>query len=232
AGELVGINTAILSRSGGSMGIGFAIPTNMATPIVDQLRDSGKVSRGWLGVRIQDLDADLRAALALGDTDGVLVSDVEKGGPADRGGLRSGDVVTHIGTDAIGSTGQLRNLIAAAGPEAKVELTVVREKKTIKLNIDLGALPDDGEILPPNKGGDSGAPDVDGLSLQTLDDNLRARLGVEKDVKGVVITRILPDSKAAQAKLRPGDIILQINQKPVATSEEAQKRYKAETGPK
>jgi len=232
AGELVGINTAILSRSGGSMGIGFAIPSNMATPIIDQLRDTGRVHRGWLGVRIQDLDADLRAALGLGDTDGVLVSDVEKGGPADRGGLRSGDVVTHIGTDAVGSTGQLRNLVAAAGPEAKVELTVRREKKTIKLNIDLGALPDDGEILPPNKGGDSGAPDVDGLSLQTLDDNLRARLGVEKDVKGVVITRILPDSKAAQAKLRPGDIILQINQKPVATSEEAQKRYKAETGPK
>jgi serine protease Do len=232
AGELVGINTAILSRSGGSMGIGFAIPSNMATPIVDQLRDTGKVNRGWLGVRIQDLDADLRAALGLGDTDGVLVSDVEKGGPGDRGGLRSGDVVTHIGTDAVGSTGQLRNLIAAAGPDSRVELTVRREKKTIKLNVDLGALPEDGEVLPPSKGGENGAPDVDGLSLQTLDDNLRTRLGVEKDVKGAVITRVAPDSKAAQAKLRPGDIILQINQKPVTTSEEAQKRYRAEAGPK
>lgn len=232
AGELVGINTAILSRSGGSMGIGFAIPTNMAGPIVSQLKEHGAVSRGWLGVRIQDLDGDLKAALGMGDADGVLIADVEDGSPADKGGIRSGDVVTHINGDAVGSTGQLRNLIAAAGAEAKVVLTVRRAKKTLKLDVDLGALP--GEATGPNSGNDGGGggADVEGLSFRTLDADLRARLNVPADVNGVVITRVAPNSKAARAKLRPGDIILQIDRKSVETSEEAQKRYKATSGPK
>ncbi len=231
AGELVGINTAILSRSGGSMGIGFAIPTNMAAPIVSQLKEHGTVSRGWLGVRIQDLDGDLKAALEMGNADGVLIADVEDGSPADKGGVRSGDVITHINGDPVGSTGQLRNLIAAAGADAKVVLTVRRAKKTLKLNVDLGALP--GEDAGPGSGksGDEGS-EVEGLSLKTLDDDLRARLKVPADVDGVVITRVAPGSKAARAKLRPGDIILQIDRQAVETTEEAQKRYQAGGGPK
>jgi serine protease Do len=232
SGELVGINTAILSRSGGSMGIGFAIPTNMASPIVDQLKANGEVSRGWLGVRIQDLDGDLRTALSMGDDDGVLVSDVEPEGPAAAAGIKSGDVVTHVAGQAVRTTGQLRNLIAAAGADTTVELTVRRAKKTIKIKVGLGALPKDGDDADlPEAEGKAGAH-VEGLTLKTLDDDLRRRLRVPEDVKGAVITKIEPGSKAARAKLRPGDVILQINRKPVTTSQEAEKRYAATTGPK
>lgn len=231
SGELVGINTAILSRSGGSMGIGFAIPTNMAAPIVDQLKKTGKVSRGWLGVQIQDLDADLKAALEMGNADGVLISDVEDNSPADKGGLRSGDVVTHINGEAVGSTGQLRNLIAAAGADAKVVLTVRREKKTLKLNVDLGSLRDDGERSGSGTEGPGKGSEIEGLSLKNLDDDLRGQLKVPASIDGVVITRVAPNSKAARAKLRPGDIILRINKEPVANTESAKKLYIGSKGP-
>jgi serine protease Do len=231
AGELVGINTAILSRSGGSMGIGFAIPTNMASPIVEQLKKTGKVSRGWLGVQIQDLDTDLKAALEMGSADGVLISDVEENSPADKGGLQSGDVVTHINGEAVGSTGQLRNLIAAAGADAKVVLTVRREKKTLKLSVDLGALTDEGASPSAGAEGATKGSEIEGLSLKTLDDELRSQLKVPASVEGVVITRVAPNSKAARAKLRPGDIILRINKEPVADTASAKKLYGGSKGP-
>lgn len=231
AGELVGINTAILSRSGGSMGIGFAIPTSMAGPIVDQLKKNGKVSRGWLGVQIQDLDGDLKAALELGSTDGVLIADVEENSPAEKGGVRSGDVVTHINGEGIGSTGQLRNLIAAAGAEAKIVLTVRRGKKSLKLDVDLGALAEEGGgPISGNENAEKGS-DIEGLTLKTLDDDLRSQLKVDSSVEGVVIMRVAPDSKAARAKLRPGDIILQINKQPVSDTQEAKKLYSPRKGP-
>lgn len=231
AGELVGINTAILSRTGGSMGIGFAIPTSMAGPIVDQLKKTGKVSRGWLGVQIQDLDGDLKAALEMGTTDGVLIADVEENSPAEKGGVRSGDVITHINDERVGSTGQLRNLIAAAGAEAKVVLTVRREKKTLKLKVDLGALSDDSDELSAGTENTQKGSDVEGLTLKTLDDDLRGQLKVPSSVEGVVITRVAPNSKAARAKLRPGDIILQINRQPVADTQTAKKLYAAGKSP-
>lgn len=225
SGELVGINTAILSRSGGSMGIGFAIPTNMAGPIVDALRSDGTVTRGFLGVRIQDLDADLRSALGLGEQDGVLIADVESGGAADRGGLRSGDVVTHIGKEAIGTTGQFRNFIAAAGAKAKVKLAVVRDGKKQTLTVKLDALPSEGAapIAPGTKG--DGAPEVGGVTLGDLTPELRKRLGVPDGVNGAVITRVAPGSKAAEAKLMPGDVILMVDQKPVESAKDAEKRF-------
>jgi serine protease Do len=231
AGELVGINTAILSRSGGSMGIGFAIPTNMAGPIVAQLEKNGKVSRGWLGVQIQDLDADLKTALEMGGADGVLIADVEENSPAEKGGVRSGDVVTHINGERIGSTGQFRNLIGAAGAEAKVVLAVYRDKKSLKLDVDLGALSD--EDVGPSSGskGQEKGSDIEGLSLETLDDRLRTHLKVPGSLEGVVITRVAPDSRAARAKLRPGDIILQINKQPARDTKEAKKLFAASKGP-
>lgn len=231
AGELVGINTAILSRSGGSMGIGFAIPTNMAGPIVDQLKTNGKVSRGWLGVQIQDLDRDLKAALELGTTDGVLIADVEENSPAEKGGIRSGDVVTHINGERVGSAGQLRNFIAAAGAEAKVVVTVRRGKKTLKLDVDLGALSEESSGPISGTGSTEKSSDIEGLTLRTLDDDLRSQLKVEGSVEGVVIVRVAPNSKAARAKLRPGDIILQINKQPVSDTAEARKLYTPEKGP-
>lgn len=230
-GELVGINTAILSRTGGSMGIGFAIPTNMANPIVQALRSDGKVTRGYLAVRIQDLDNDLRAALSLSGSEGVLIADVDSGGPADKAGLRSGDVVTHVGKDPVSTTGQFRNFIASAGANSEVTLTAIRSGKSTRLKVILGALPRDGEEsanIPTNQKSGS---EVHGVTLVDLDDHLRRRLSVEEEVKGAVITRVVPGSKAARAKLAPGDIVLQVDQKSVTSAAEAQKLLAEAKGP-
>lgn len=230
-GELVGINTAILSRSGGSMGIGFAIPTNMAAPIVEALRADGMVSRGFLGVRIQDLDSDLRAALSLKNTEGVLIADVEPNGAADRSGVKSGDVVTQVGKDKVSTTGQFRNLIAAAGADAKVKLKLIRNGKPLTVDVELDALPNEGEeaVRGPTEGEESS--EIDGVTLTDLDDNLRKRLSVPPDLDGAVITRVAPGSKAAEAKLMPGDVVLQVDKKAVDSAAEAHKRFSTSKGP-
>lgn len=231
-GELVGINTAILSRSGGSMGIGFAIPTSMASPIIDALQTDGKVTRGWLGVRIQDLNADLREALSLGSQDGVLIADVQEGAPGAESGMKSGDVVTRVGTADVHSTGQFRNLIASARADSKVALTVIRDGKKIELKVKLGALPGEDAIRPGEGSKDSDAPVLDGLALKNLDDSLRQRLDLDKNVEGVVIVRVTPGSLAARAQLRPGDVLLEVNRTAVSSVEQAEKGYKAVKGPK
>ena len=231
-GELVGINTAILSRSGGSMGIGFAIPTSMASPIIDALQTDGKVTRGWLGVRIQDLNADLREALSLGAQDGVLIADVQEGGPGSESGMKSGDVVVKVGAIDVHSTGQFRNLIASTRAESKVALTVIREGKKIQLKVKLGALPGEDAITQGEGSKGADAAVLDGLALKNLDDSLRRRLDVDDDVKGVVIVRVTPGSLAARAKLRPGDVLLEVNRHPVTSVGEVEKEYKSVKGPK
>lgn len=240
-GELIGINTAILSRSGGYMGIGFAIPTNMALPIIEALRTDGKVTRGFLGVSIQDLDQDLVGAIGLpAGTDGILLSDVQAGGPAARAGLASGDVVTAVGGTPVASTGKFRNLIASSGAGKKVSLTVLKaapgkpgtSRKSVTVDVELGTLEEDsGKAEGPieEKAQD---PEVDGLSFRDLDPQLRRRLSVPDDVAGAVVVRIQPGSRAARAKLRPGDVILEVNQKPVLSGDEAKKAYAAAAGAK
>lgn len=231
-GELVGINTAILSRSGGSMGIGFAIPTNMASPIIDALQSDGKVTRGWLGVRIQDLNADLRGALSLGKQDGVLIADVQSDGPADAGGLKSGDVVTKVDKTKVHSTGQFRNLIASARAESEVKLTVIRDGKEKQLKVKLGALPGEDGLASGSKSGEEKGQVLDGLTLKELDDGLRARLEIDKETEGVVIVRVQPGSDAARAQLRPGDVILEVNRQSTASVKEVEKAYGTTKGAK
>jgi len=231
-GEVVGINTAILSRSGGNVGIGFAIPTNMAVPIIDALRTDGHVTRGWLGVTIQELTGDLRAAMKLGEADGVLISEAQADGPGGKAGLKSGDVVTAVDGKAVDSTGRFRNLIAASGAERVVRLTVLRGGKTLTVPVTLGKLPD-GDASPKLPGSGHGTlPEVDGLSLKDLDPELRQRLAVGDDVTGAVIVQVAPGSRAAQAQLRPGDLILSINQQAVTSAAAAKKLYGAAKGAK
>lgn len=215
-GELVGINTAILSRSGGNQGVGFAIPSSLARPTMESLLQDGKVVRGWLGVGIQDLDDDLADALGLSIKDGVLISDVAEGSPADKAGLQRGDVVVALDGAPMKSTSKLRNRVALAGPGKTVALDIVRKGKKKTLKVSLGELPGElagGSSSPSNAPGES---DFLGVSVSGIDAAARRRFGLEDDVKsGVVITGVQGQSRAARAGLRPGDVIEEVDRTPV-----------------
>ncbi len=220
AGELVGINSAILSRSGGNQGIGFAIPTDMARPIVESLLASGRVSRGRLGVGIQDLDAELASALGLPAPRGVLVVDVEPGAPAAAAGLRRGDVILSVNGQEVDSTGRLRNLIASAGANGTARLALLREGRRVESTVKLAELADEAERAPGSRTGPTEAKPLDGLTVEPLTDATRRRFSVPPGVKsGVVVTALARGSAAAEAGLRPGDVILEIDRKPVPTVE-------------
>lgn len=219
-GKLVGINTAILSRTGGYQGIGLAIPTSMAQPIMETLKQSGRVSRGFLGVGIQDIDHDLATALKLPTQNGVLLTDVRSGGPGSKGGLARGDVVVKVDGKAVTSTGQFRNLIASSGAKKRVGLEVMRDGKLQTLSVELGEVPEDPNDETAHAPSGSPQPTtggvLDGVTLQELSPGLRRSLGVGPDVQhGVVITALEPKSAAARAGLRPGDVVLELNKVPV-----------------
>jgi serine protease Do len=227
-GKLVGINTAILSRSGGYQGVGFAIPSNMASPILDSLKKFGKVTRGWLGVSIQDVDQELVAAMKLPVTRGILISDVRPGTPAAKAGLRRGDVVTKVDGRAIDSTGQFRNYVAGIGSGKKATFEIVREGQTVNVVAELGDMPADEGIASssaPQGGPQSGV--LDGLTLGEITPEARRAFGIPAEVqKGVVVTRLKPGSPAAEAGLRPGDVLLEVNRKPVNSVAEFEAAYK------
>jgi serine protease Do len=214
-GKLVGINTAILSRSGGYQGIGLAIPSSMAQPIMETLKQSGKVSRGFLGVGIQDVDRDLATALKLSGPNGVLLTEVRSGGPAARAGLARGDVVVKVDGKPVTSTGQFRNLIASSGAKKKVTLEIMRDGKAQSLGVELAEVPDDAnEVVGPSgaapQATSGGA--LDGVRLEELTPEHRRTLGLGPEVqRGVVITDLAQGSSAAKAGLRPGDVVLELN---------------------
>ena len=218
-GKLVGINTAILSRTGGYQGIGFAIPSSMVKPVLQSIVEHGKVVRGWLGVSIQSIDEDLKKALGLPSTEGVLISGVEPGGPADKAGLERGDVVVAFGGQPVKSMPLFRNRVAASPPGSTQRITVLRGGKSETFSVRLGTLPAaDSEAIA------SEAPSL-GLELGSLSGALRSELGIPKDIQqGVVITGVLPGSPAAAAGLRAGDVILEIDRQRVGSPAEAQQR--------
>jgi serine protease Do len=212
-GELVGINTAILSRSGGYQGVGFAIPAHLAEPTMHSLLRDGKVVRGWLGVAIQDLNEGLADAMGLKVKEGVLVSDVTPSSPASKAGLKRGDVIVAIDGKATTSTSRLRNRIAIAGPKTKVLLEILRDGKTQKLHITLGELTGNGDGAGPTAPVDS---ELLGVTVAVLDRAARQKFSIpEKLRSGVVVTKVDPASRAAQAGVRPGDVVVEVNQQAV-----------------
>jgi serine protease Do len=214
-GELVGINTAILSRSGGNVGIGFAIPTNMAQPIMKSLIDHGKVIRGWLGVGIQDIDQELASAMKLHDNHGVLISEVMQDSPGAKAGLKNGDVVLRVNGMTMDSTGAFRNAIAAAGTGTTVKLDLLRDGKPLTLDAKLGELPPDKAQAGPGSPQGGSASVLEGLTLNDLSPQLRRRLDLPASVKGVVVEEVDPDSAAANSGLRPGDVIVEVEHQAV-----------------
>src|SRR5688572_13469489 len=230
-GELVGINTAIISRSGGYQGIGFAIPSNMASQIAQALVKDGRVVRGWLGIGIQDVDPDLAGAMSLPTADGVLVSDVEPGSPADKGGLQRGDVILTVDGKKTNSSTQLRNLIAEAGANKKVDLAILRGGKPQTLPVLLGELKSD-KPEASREGDGGGRPEMlQGLQVEPITPQLRARLELPSTLKaGIVVTGVAPGSPAQRAGVAPGDVIVELNKQPIGSVQDFRDAYKKAVG--
>ncbi len=205
-GEVVGINTAIVAKG---QGIGFAIPINMAKELLPQLK-TGKVVRGWLGVIIQDITPELAESFGLKESRGVLISDVLENGPAQKAGLKRGDVVLEFQGQPVENAHELSRKVAATRPGTKVKILIVRDgsKKTIKLK--LGTMPDEEEAPAAAVEKTSW-----GMTVQNLNEELAARFGWEPSERGVIITDIEEGSPAAEAHLRRGDLIKEVNRKKI-----------------
>jgi serine protease Do len=224
-GEVIGINSAIISPSGGSIGIGFAVPASLAVPVLDDLRKFGKVRRGWLGIRIQSLDTDMAENIGLPDQKGALIAKVDPAGPGAKAGLKDGDVVLKFDGKDIGEMRRLPRFVASTPIGKKVEMTVWREGKRQTVNATVGEMPEDPaeqqvkgkpEQAKPQAGKDgvltvTGA----GLTVSSVTPQLRERFGIEDEAKGIVVTEVKPDSPAAEKGMRPGDLIIEADHKPI-----------------
>jgi serine protease Do len=226
-GEVVGINTAIYSPNGGSVGIGFAIPSNLAKNIVAQLKEHGSVERGWLGVRVQGITPDIAKSLGMNPEkpEGALVAEVTPGSPAAKAGLRQGDVIAAVDGKTVDQLHDLPRLIAEAGIGKSVDLAVRRNGAEQHLAATLGKQPQDREVAASDEG--DAAPAAGdaalGLKFAPLDARAREQLGLGKDVTGVVVAGIADDSPLAETGVRPGDVIVSVNQQPVQKPSQAAK---------
>jgi Do/DeqQ family serine protease len=222
-GELVGINTAILAGdSGGNQGIGFAIPINLARNVMDQIREHGKVTRGFIGILPQEITPDMAKAFGKQDLQGIAVAEVEPNSPASRAGLQVGDVITAINNNPVTDVKSFRLQVAGMAPGTNMSLKVFRNGSFKEMPLTLAEmsaknLGDDeqGSNNPVPGNGEKGA--LKGVSVQALTSDLRQQLQIPEGTKGVIITDVDEDSAAADAGLHQGDIILQVNHKPVTT---------------
>jgi serine protease Do len=205
-GEVVGVNTAIYSPSGGNVGIAFAIPSKTATEVTDQLKVSGSVKRGWLGVRIQSVDEDTAAGLGLAEAKGALVNDVNNPGPASDAGIKSGDTILAVNGTKINDSRDLARQIATFEPGTKVEVKVLRAQREQVITVKLGVLPTNQELA---KAGPPGRPQQQNPELAQLG------LAVAPSREGVLITDVDPSSDAGQKGIRVGDLILEMGGLPV-----------------
>ena len=223
-GEVIGINTAILSPTGGSIGIGFAIPSNLARPVLDQLAQFGEVRRGWLGVQIQNVDESIAETLGLGKARGALVAGVDDRGPAKPAGIKKGDVIVKFNGDEVKESRDLPRMVAATPVGKLVEVVVIRDGKETPVNVTLGRLQDDKvAALTPPQNDTTALKKALGLDLSPLTDDLRRRYSIKDGVRGAVITGVDPNSTAADKRLQPGDVIVEIGQQPVSSPSDVAK---------
>lgn len=211
SGEVVGVNTAIYSPNGGSVGIGFAIPANEVKSIVAELEDKGSVDRGWLGVQLQDVDEDLANGLGLESRGGALVSDVVADSPAERAGIAIGDVIISYNGEPVKNAQGLSKLVGASDSGDKAKIGVWRDSEKLDLKVRLG----DAETSTAVAGTEKQFGNL-GLTLAPLTDELRERLGVDHQVSGAVVLNVKPGGEAAEQGLRRGDILVQADRQPIA----------------
>ena len=229
-GRLVGVNTAILSRSGGSQGIGFAIPSNLARNVMEQLVKGGKVVRGYLGVALQDLTPELVDAFKLKTREGALVSDVVPGGPAAKAGVKSGDVLTDFNGKKILDGRHLKLTVANVAPDTEVPLVVLRDGNPVELKVKVGentgkhlhsSIENDDNGKKPSNDNDTGT--LNGVGVGDLDPQVRREFDIPAKVQGAIVTDVDPSSAGAEAGLQPGDVIQEINHHPVRSADDAVK---------
>lgn len=223
-GEVIGINTAIFSPTGGSVGIGFAIPSALAKPIIGQIIKYGRTRRGWLGVRIQSVTDEIAESFGLDRARGALVASVTEGGPAEEAGLKAGDIILELGQQDVQEMRFLPRLVAENDVGAKVELKYWRDEKEQKTTVTIGELEkaeEEGLIDSPVKSTGSGfeIPDV-GLTVKPLDSTLRNQYSIAPTIEGLVIIKVEPDSPAFDKDLNEGNVIVEINQQPVTEPED------------
>jgi serine protease Do len=226
SGELIGINSQILSPSGGSIGIGFSIPSNMAKSVMEQLLKDGKVRRGQLGVFIQNITEDLAKTLELKETRGVIVSGVKPGGSGERAGIKRGDVIIAVNGEKIEDSNTLRNKVAGTAPGSEATITVVRNGNEQQLKTKLDEFDaETGKRENSESNGNSGGANQGGklgLNLQPLTPDFAQRLRLPAETKGLIVTEVDPGGAAAEEGVAKGDVIMEINRQPVETLEDAQ----------
>ncbi|RMH31622.1 MAG: DegQ family serine endoprotease [Nitrospirae bacterium] len=224
-GELIGINTAIFSRTGGSEGVGFAIAVSIAKDIASSLIKTGKVVRGWMGIAIQELTPALAQSFQLPEDfmGGVLISEVHEDGPSAKAGLKRGDVILEYRGEKVRDVNHLRNIVARTHVGERVPITILRDGKEITLTVEIGERPSDevlaGRAAPGEQPPSLAPPDnvLAGLSIAALTEEKRKQYNIPEKVKGVVITKVQPGSAAEAAGLQEGDVIEEISREPIAS---------------
>lgn len=219
-GRLIGMNTAILSRSGGNQGVGFAVPTNLARWVMESLVNTGRVERGFLGVNIQDLTPQLAQQFKLDAAKGALVSGVSPDSPADKAGVKSGDVITDFNGKPVTDSRHLKLQVGSTTPGAAVPMNVLRDGKTMTLSVTVKELPGD-KVADATPAADKANDALHGVGVSDLDKATREQLKVPSQIKGAVVSSVEEDSVAYDAGLRQGDVILEINRQPVKDAEQA-----------
>ncbi len=229
-GEVVGINTAIMSPTGGSIGIGFAVPTEIAVPVIDQLRRFGSVRRGWIGVRIQNVSAEVAEGLGMERAMGAFVAGLTDGGPAFDAGIEDGDIVVEFNGRPVESVRELPRLVADTPPGDTVDMVVMRDGEPVTLQITVGLLEDETSVVAATTSGseeqeDPEIPDEDvaqmfGLKLDTITDDLRRTFAIDEDVEGVLVAEVMDGSEAKEKGVKKGEVILQVSQWDVKAPEE------------
>ena len=230
-GEVIGVNTAIISPSGGSIGIGFAVPSKTVVPVVDQLREFKEVRRGWLGVRIQQVSDEIAESLSIKPARGALVAGIDDKGPAKPAGIEPGDVIVKFDGRDVKEMRDLPKIVADTPVGKDVEVVVIRKGKEEKKSVKLGRLEDEKKVAAVSNDKKDATPDSKpvvkkalGLDLANLTDDLRKKHNIKDKVKGVVITGVDANSPASEKRLAPGMVIAEVQQQPVSNATELQQR--------